>query len=291
MNRLPRTPAIPCIRFVLVALLAATLSGCGSKPPVSNAAATFAQASMQRGSTAFAHGDLSGARHEYTRALHVYESLDDAKGRAGALLSLSRIASQLGHNADALADVNKVLAEPASLDNATLVTAYGRAAAIYLSQDNPLTADRQLASAAALCGATCPDVGVLTVLRARSALAQQQPDAALELTNQALALPALAASSPPSLKPQANAERANALRLQAQVHLALQQPKPALVSASDALQLDRALGLADRVLLDLRLLSLAHAAAGSPESAKHYQMLAERAASASKALRDSAQTN
>jgi hypothetical protein len=152
-------------------------------------------------------------------------------------------------------------------------------------------ADRQLASAAALCGTTCPDAGVLTVLRARSALAQKQPDAALQLTNQALAMPALAASSPPTLKPQANAERANALRLQAQVHLALQQPRTALVSASDALQLDRALGLADRVLLDLRLLSLAHAAAGSPESAKHYQMLAERAASASNALRDSAQTN
>jgi tetratricopeptide (TPR) repeat protein len=279
------------MHFILVALLTAVLTACGSKPPASNAAATFAQTSMHRGATAFVRGDLSGARHEYARALNVYESLDDTKGRAGALLSLSRIASQSGNHTDALATVNKVLAEPAALDSATLVTAYGRAAAIYLTQGNTAMAERQLASATALCGAACPDAVALTVLRARAALAQQQPSAALLLTGQALAMPVLAASSTPTLKPQANAERANALRLRAQAQLALRQPEAALAAASEALQLDRALGLADRVLLDLRLLSQVHASAGSTESARHYQLLADRAESASNALRDSTQAN
>lgn len=279
------------MRFMLASLLTTLLTACGSKPPANNAAATFAQASMQRGANAFVHGDLSGARHEYTRALNVYESLDDVKGRAGALLSLSRIASQSGDNAEAITAVNKVLAEPSALDTATLVTAYGRASATYLAQGSPAMADQQLARASALCGTTCPDAGALTLLRARSALAQQQPVTALQLAAQALATPALAASSPPTLKPQASAERANALRLQAQAQLALQQPGAALVSASESLQLDRALGLSDRVLLDLRLLSQAHAAAGAGDSARHYQVLADRAESAGKALRDNAQAN
>lgn len=277
--------------FWLAMLLTAVLAACSSKPPASNAAATFAQASMQRGANAFVHGDLGGARHEYTRALNVYESLDDVTGRAGALLSLSRIASQSGNNTEALAAVGKVLAEPSALDSATRVTAHGRAAAIYLAQGNTAMADRQLADASALCGAACPDAAALTVLRARSALAQQQPAAALQLTGQALAMPTLAASSPPTLKPKSSAERANALRLQAQAQLALKQPGAALTAASESLQLDRALGLAERVLLDLRLLSQAHAEAGADDSARHYQLLADRAESAGKALRDNAQAN
>lgn len=277
--------------FWLAMLLTAVLAACSSKPPASNAAATFAQASMQRGANAFVHGDLSGARHEYTRALNVYESLDDVTGRAGALLSLSRIASQSGNNTEALAAVGKVLAEPSALDSATRVTAHGRAAAIYLAQGNTAMADRQLADASALCGAVCPDAAALTVIRARSALAQQQPAAALQLTGQALAMPTLAASSPPTLKPQSSAERANALRLQAQAQLALKQPGAALAAASESLRLDRALGLAERVLLDLRLLSQAHAEAGADDSARHYQLLADRAESAGKALRDNAQAN
>lgn len=279
------------IRLMLAALTTAVLAACSSKPPATNAAATFAQASMQRGSSAYLRGDLTGAQNEYTRALNIYESLDDMKGRAGALLSMSRIASQSGNNTEALAAVGKVLAEPSALDSATVVTAHGRAAAIYLSQGNTVMADQQLASATALCGATCPDVGALTLLRARSALAQQYPALALQLTGQALAMPTLATSNLPKLKPQASAERANALRLQAQAQLALQQPGAALVAASEALQLDRALGLADRVLLDLRLLSQAHAAAGAGDSARHYQLLADRAESAGKVLRDNAQAN
>ncbi len=37
------------MRFMLASLLMTLLAACGSKPPANNAAATFAQASMQRG--------------------------------------------------------------------------------------------------------------------------------------------------------------------------------------------------------------------------------------------------
>jgi len=268
--------------------LALLLCACAARPPVSPAV-TLAQGSAQRGAQAFARGDLVGAQRDYARALHVYESLGDTPGRAQALLSLARIAAQSGRTADALAAVDQVLADQALLDAPTLITAHGRAAALQLSQGNGQKADGHLAQAATLCAAGCKDTGALAVLRARSALAQQQHAAALKLATDALALPQLAASTPPTLQSQPSAERANALRVQAQANAALGQHQAAATSAAAALELDRALGLADRVLVDLQLLAAAHTAMGATAQARQYQTLAERAQAASRALRADAE--
>ncbi len=260
------------------------LAGCAQKP-VMPAAQSLAQASSQRGAQAFARGDLLTAQREYATALHIHESLGDTPGRASALLSLARIAAQSGRTADAVAAVDQVLADGPQLDLPTRITAQGRAAALQLSQGSTQKADEHLAQAGVLCAGTCADAGALAVLRARSALAQQRPADALKLVSDALVLPALAAVTPPTLQPQAGAERANALRLQAQAYGALAQPQAAANAATAALELDRGLGLADRVLIDLQLLARMHKAQGQDAQAAQYQLLADRAAAAGKALR------
>ncbi len=270
--------------------LAALLCACAQKPPVSPAA-SLASASAQRGAQAFARGDMAGAQREYAMALRVHESLDDPAGRAAALLSLARIAAQTGRPAEAQAALDQVFADAPRLEPALLATAHGRSAALRLAQGDTDAADAQLGQATALCAAACPDAGAITVLRARVALARRQPAAALALTDSALALPALAVATPPTLKPQAGAERANALRVQAQARLALGQPDAAAASAQAALDLDRALGLADRVLADLRLLGEAAGARGDSAAQARYRMLADRAEAAGRALRGEAQAD
>ncbi len=260
------------------------LCACGTRPAISPAA-TLAQTSTLRGAQAFARGDLTGAQREYTTALHIHESLGDTQERAATLLSLARVSAQAGQGADALAKVNQALADQAQLGAPMVITAHGRAAALHLAQGDTQRADQHLMQATTACAAVCADAGALTVLRARLALAQQQPAQALKLAADALAMPGLATATPPTLRPQTSAERANALRVQAQALSALGQHDAAAVAAGAALELDRPLGLADRVLLDLQLLANAHKALGATALAKQYQSLAERAQAAGLALR------
>ena len=271
----------------LVACAAAMIAACAQKPVISPAV-SLAQASAQRGAQAFAHGELANAQREYTTALHVYESLGDTPGRASSLLSLARIAAQAGRPAEALSAVDQVLADPALVDAPTRITAHGRAAALYLARGDFPSAEKHLAEAGALCAATCADASAITVLRARSALAQNKPADALKLASDALAAPSLALVTPPTRKPQASAERANALRVQAQAHLALGAPALASTAALGALELDRALGLADRVLPDLQLLTQASRDMGAADAALRYQALADRAQAAGRLLRGNA---
>ena len=276
-----KAPMLP----VACLMLALLLSACSQTPLVSPAASA-AQASAQRGAQAFSKGDLGIAQREYTTALHIHESLGDSAGRASSLLSLARIYAQTGRREDALATVQQVLDDPVPPSTATLITAHGRAAALLLAKGDTKNSDIQLAQAAALCGSGCSEAAALTVLRSRSALLQQQPAAALKLASNALGL--LAVSTPPVRQPQVSAERANALRVQAQAYAALGQHAAAAESAKAALELDRALGLADRVQLDLDLLAQTYSALGAPALSQQYLTLANRARAASRDLRGNA---
>lgn len=263
-------------RALFVLPLAAALVACGSKGPAKpvNITAERAVAGTQRGAAAFARGDLGIAQAEYAAALRLYESIADTEGRAATLLSLARIESQAGRPQEALAAVRQVLAEGASLGNATRVTAHGRAAGLYLEMQDAASATAQLDAASALCGAGCGDAAALTLLRARVALARGQPDEALRLASGALAT--LAADS---------AERASALRIQAQAHAAAGRHDDAIAAAQQALGIDRSLGLPGRVVLDLDLLAQAHKAKGADAQARRFAELAARARAAGRALR------
>lgn len=285
VRRADSKPFAGCYVMLAACML---LAACAGKAPVPSPAASQARTATERGAQAFARGDLASAERDYRRALLVHESLGDIAARSSVLLSLARIAAEAGRPADAMAAVQQVLADQALLPADTRVTAHGRAAALHLGMAETMLADQQLALAAALCVARCADAAALTVLAARSALIQQQPGKALQLAGEALAMPALLAASSPALpgnNPLASAERANALRVQAQAQLGLGQAQAAATAAAEALALDQALGLADRALADLELLSLAHQAAGNSTQAGHYKILAMRAQAARRALR------
>ena len=276
--------------YLIASVALCMLGACASRPAISPAA-TLAQTSTLRGAQAFARGDLISAQREYTTALQIHESLGDTPERAATLLSLARVASQAGRGAEALAAVNKVLADQSQLDGSTAITANGRAAALYLAQGDTSKADSHLMQAINACAGTCADAGALAVLRARMALVQQQPAQAHKLAADALAMPGLASVTPPTLRPQASAERANALRVQAQALSVLGQHDAAVVAAGAALELDRPLGLSQRVLLDLQLLANAHKARGATAMAQQYQALADRAQAAGQALRSEVQAD
>lgn len=263
-------------RSLLVLALAAALAACGSKGPAKpvNVTADRAVASTQRGGAAFARGDLGIAQAEYLAALRLYESIADTEGRAATLLSLARIESQAGRPKEALAAVQQVIAEGASPGSATRVTAHGRAAGLYLEMQDTANATAQLDAASALCGAACADAAALTLLRARVALARNEPGEALRLASGVSAT--LAGGS---------GERASALRIQAQAHAASGRHEDAIAAAQQALEIDRALGLPGRVVLDLDLLSQAHKARGAEAEARRFAELAARARAAGRALR------
>jgi tetratricopeptide (TPR) repeat protein len=255
---------------------ALALSACGSKAPAKpeNIAMDRAVASSQRGAAAFARNDLGAAQGEYLAALRLYESIADTQGRAATLLSLARIESQAGRPKEALAAVQQVLAEGPSIAAGTRIMAHGRAAGLQLELADFAAATMQLDAAGALCGGACAERAALEVLRARIALAQKQPETSLRLASGALALLAV-----PS------AERASALRVQAQSHAALGQHEAAIAASQQALEIDRSLGLGERVVLDLQLLAQSHKAMGSQAQAQRYEELAARARAAGRALR------
>ena len=184
-----------------------------------------------------------------------------------------------------------MLADKAMLTPEVLATARGRAASLYLLQGDAATAQTHLSEAQSLCAARCTQAAALAVLAARIALANKDAVGALKLATDALTLPAMAASTTPLLQPQASAERANALRVQAQAHAALKAAQASATAADGALQLDRSLGLADRVAMDLQLLADAHRALGNAEKASEYRQLAERSAAANAALTSGAQSD
>ena len=182
----------------------------------------------------------------------------------------------------------QVLADGTRMPGQILATAHGRAASLWLARSEAGPALEHLAQADRLCGPPCADAPALAVLRARLALLQGDAPRAAALADAALALPALAAATGVAPgAPQPAAERANALRVRGLAQLVLGRPAEAAVSGSAALEIDRALGLVDRVAPDLQLLARAHEQLGQEDLARHYQRLAERAEQARAALRGS----
>lgn len=254
--------------LALALLLAACASA--SKP---NPAVQRAEAGMQRGSQAYARGDLDTARRAYGDALRVYESVADTDGRARARLSLARVQATAADVAGALVSVETLLAEPAGLSPELAILARGRAAALALSLGRDERAGEWLQTARAMCAGACPEHVALEVLEARRLLATGQADAALARADASLA--GLADASP---------GRADAQRARAEALLVLARSAEATDAAHAALAIDQAHGLADAIVADLTLLARAQSALGDTEAAARYRARADRARAARRAL-------
>lgn len=254
-------------------VLLAGLVACSSTPPakVDSAMVQTAQNMERRAAQSFARGEWDAAASTFESAAWVYETLALPEPQARARLSQARAVAEGGRVDQALPIVLDVIEQSSTLSSGTRATAHGRAAALLMASD-AASAERHVQDAIAACASTCAQLSALTVLRARVQLASNQAGQAGATAGQALA----AAAN--------DTDRANALRLRAQAQAALGQHAAALADANQALALDQALGLPERVMADLQLLQNASTALGDAAAAQRYDALIARARSAAAAL-------
>ncbi|MGH8755128.1 MAG: hypothetical protein ACREU0_04785, partial [Burkholderiales bacterium] len=112
-----------------------------------------------------------------------------------------------------------------------------------------------------LCAGSCSTQAALLNLHARAALARADNSAAIEWAARAQSA---------AVDDRGRTERANALRVIGEARLALGEQRAAIQALEQALALDKALGLPQRIYSDLMLLGRAHAALGEREAARGY---------------------
>jgi tetratricopeptide (TPR) repeat protein len=251
----------------LVALCAATLLLCacaGAPPETVNARLAQAADYNRGGETALARGDYRRALAQYEAALRIDVSIENAEGIAINSLNLARVHQLLGEDTLAHRRLDALLGGGAvPIPGAYVAAARLRKAVLYQSAGDAAGAASWAAQAAELCkDSACNLYGTLLNLRARIALAAGDPAGALALAGQALAANRGRA---------AREEVANSLRLQAEARLRQKAYAAALAPLDEALALDKALGLPDRIELDLRYLAEAHAGAGHAEQAREFR--------------------
>lgn len=258
----------PCALAVVLALLAA---GCGTVPPAPGRAQQQAITLNQRAGAAFERGDLRRARELYERALRLDASVENAEGIAVNALSLARVHQAAGETALAHQQLDRLLADgPLPIPGGRKAEAAARKAQIHVAQSEPALARQWAARAEELCG-TCPALPAIFNLRARAALLDSDAAGALHWAGRALASAG-----------EARGERANALRLIGEARIASGDYQGAAHALREALALDQALGLAQRVHRDLMLLGRSHDARAEREVALNYYRRALAAAEAAK---------
>lgn len=266
---------------------AALLGGCASSKPAAptpSPAVQSAQALEQRAGKAFAQGDFERALKDFDTAASVYASLAMTDAHAQAQLNGARVLADSGQTAAAQVRVAAVLASVVPLSASVRTTAYGRAAALALANADLPLATTSLAAAQAACSASCPASAALAVLAARLQLANGKAVEALVTANQAVKLAPMPSNTAMGTANAQQADHANALRVRAQAHAALQSHGAALADAQAALAVDQTLGFAARVALDLQLMAAAQRGLGMADAAARSSALAEQSLAASQRL-------
>lgn len=253
------------ILFLLCALCG--LSGCGHVEPVRNAKQLHAVELGQRALRAFELGNYETAENLYQQALRRDVEIENIDGIAVNTLNLARVNQILGRTARAHSYLDALLRDDA-MDYAPLylATAATEKATLYLQENDWAVAETWLGKAEASCADDCPLRGVIANIR--SAIKLGAGDAVSSL---AWGQRAAAANRTTS-----RLEYANSLRLLAAANLALGQFENARAQLTEALDLDKSLGLPVKIHEDLLLLARLHDALGQPQQAKRYQERAAR---------------
>lgn len=255
-----------CAGMMVKAVLLAGIGlvGCAQKPLMVEKAPLIESAERleRRAAAAYNKGDHQAALKDYQVALQAYESLALVDAQAGVQLSMAKIDAEDGRAAQALERTLWVLSPNIAalgVSAPTRLLASGRAAALYLQTHKLEAAKLALDSADTLCVAHCEAASALQALRARWLLASGDAPAAEQ--GAALAIELAVRKS----------DVANALRLRAQIRLALKNDWASAQDAQASLQLDQAAGQAPRVIADLDLLAQAYEALGDTARAQLYR--------------------
>ena len=248
--------------IVLANVLAAVLAGCAGTPlePLPPLKLQALEAETQ-GARRFEQGRFDVAVAQFKEAQRLSRSLDDDAGLTRNLEHQARSELAAGLPQAAQATLASVPAAQRSISTGLL-----QAQAALALQDNA-AANTTLQELRARCQA-CAQSAAMSVLQARLALAQAQPAAAEKL---------LQATLKPLAEQQEQRELAHVWRLLAQAQTLQQRHAEALASAQQALSLDRALGLPDKIAADWQLMAQVHVARNNTGDAAQARMAYARA--------------
>ena len=247
-------------RLVACGLCAAgaILLGACSTPPKRSAPDVQAQGYNTQGMDRFKAGDLPRALVFFQQALVVEQSIEDDDAIAATRLNLSMVYLGMGHQDEALKQLDLILDERRLAFSADrrAEAALRRAMAVQAS-DRP-SAEQSLERAGTACGSSCSVRGKILNLKAYMALNAGRAEEGLRWAQQAHS----------ALAKDDALEKANALRLQASAHIALKTPATAVPLLHEALSMDKAAGASEKIYQDLLLLG--QASKDKPELARDY---------------------
>lgn len=209
---------------------------------------------------ALKNGELLQAQHDFATALALQQSLDDTAGSATTMINLATVAHQLHDDRTALAWLDRIVLEKEAIypQEARLAAAF-RKAVIMADLARLGDADQALRFADKLCNRKCTLSSSIDALRARLLLLNDDARGALEL-----------AQAVGKQDGAGKAEQANALRIAAAAEEKLLRPADALQHYRDALEMDKALALSERIGEDLSGMARASAQLGRAREAAEY---------------------
>jgi tetratricopeptide (TPR) repeat protein len=226
---------------------------------------------------ALRRGDFEVAALHYREALRLSLALEDADGIAANAINLSIVLQRQGKLEEARASLAPLL-ERATLSYPPERRAQAalRRAVLDLEERRTADAAEWAERAAAWCGQPCALAAAIQNVKGLLALEAGRHGEAADAAKGALAAARAAAD---------DAEAANALRLAGMAAIAAGDGVGALASLTEALAIDRNLGMPRKITLDLIGLGRASALQGERDAARAYY---ERALAVSEADRDAA---
>lgn len=252
------------------------LAGCGAPGPQPPAAQARLEDASLRGASQARAGDHAGAARRYEEALRIARSLDDADAVAVNSINLSIVYQRMGRDADARAALTLVLNdERRAFSETRRLQAELRMAIMALAVRDTAGATSWAGRARERCQPlNCAQTPSILNVQAQAALESGQPAKAFTVAN-AAADRARSQDDP--------SEYANALRIVGRAQRAMGDAPAAVQALEKALEIDRELADARKIMADLLELAHASLAAGNKQAARNYQ---ERATTISRALKD-----
>ncbi len=259
----PRSVVIPLVSVLL-------LSACGQTGPVRNARLELAAEHSHSAQRAFGRGDYGVARRQYEMALRIDVSVENVNGIAMDMLNLARVNQALRDIDTAQAYLDTLLKDEALQYPAQYLAAAATQKALLLLQSGDVANVRSwLDRAEKWCESACELGSAIDNARAALALREKDVDRALQRAGRA-------ASSSRGEHP---LEYANALRYMSEARLMRGEFKLSLQLSAEALEVDKSLGLPEKIKQDLLLSARACEGMKDVEQAERFRARASRIAS------------
>ncbi|HLP99382.1 MAG TPA: hypothetical protein VK149_13165 [Sideroxyarcus sp.] len=244
------------------------LSACSSAEKVRSARQEQATEFNQRAQHAFQRGEYQAAADLYESALQLHVAIENVDGIAVNSLNLARTNQMLGKPVLAQRYLDLLLNDKAlTYAKPHLAAAAVQKSLLRLQENDMVGATAWVEKAAGYCVSDCKITGVIDNVRASIALHASDADKVLYWGERAA-----------SANRDEPLERANALRLLASARLMKGEADVALRLSEEALVIDKALGLPEKIRQDLLSAAQAHEKLGQLEQAAQCRDRAARIA-------------